>query len=133
MGFALPGAIGACFARGGKQIVAIQGDGSFQFNVQELQTIVHHNLPIVLFVWNNDGYLSIRASFDKSCEGRHTGTDSTCGISFPSIRKIADAYGIHYERLSNAEGFLDEVLSYPGPVVCEVMCQRDQVMVPKEG
>ena len=87
MGFALPGAVGACFAKGGGPVVAIQGDGSFQFNVQELQVLKHHNLPIKLFVWNNDGYLSIRASQDKSCDGRHIGTDSTCGISFPSVQK----------------------------------------------
>ena len=135
MGFALPGAVGVCFARGKRQTIAIQGDGSFQFNLQELQTVKHHNLPIVLFVWNNDGYLSIRASQNKSCEGRHIGTDDTCGISFPDLQWIAFAYGIPYHRITegmDVERAIRNALAMTGPVIVEVMCERDQDMCPKE-
>jgi acetolactate synthase I/II/III large subunit len=60
MGYDLPAAIGACIATGRKEVVCVTGDGSFQMNLQELQTIIHNKLPIKIFVINNDGYHSIR-------------------------------------------------------------------------
>lgn len=135
MGFTLPATVGACCARQGKQVIGITGDGSFQMNIQELQTVKHHNLPIKLFVWNNDGYLSIRATQDKYCDGRHIGTDQASGVSFPDVRKIASAYGIRYVKLVQPDDigkWIRKILEMEGPVVCEVMCKRDQVIVPKE-
>lgn len=133
MGFSLPAAIGVSVARGFGEVLAITGDGSLQMNIQELQTIVHNRLPVKLFVWNNDGYLSIRASQAKFFEGRFIGTDSTSGVSFPDTGKIADAYGIKFFRVNTSRELghvLKEVLDFDGPVICEVMCLRDQEIVP---
>lgn len=133
MGYSLPASIGVCFARKCSETLAIIGDGSFQMNIQELQTVVHHQIPVKLFVWNNDGYLSIRETQEKFFEKRFIGTDSTSGVSFPSLEKIAFAYGIKFiriEKYSDLDSSLLEVLSFDGPVLCEVICQRNQKVIP---
>jgi len=133
MGYTLPAAIGVCCARDNAEVIGITGDGSFQLNIQELQTVVHHDLPIKIFVWNNNGYLSIRATQRKFFEGRLIGTDPESGVSFPSLEKIAGAYGITYARVERAGSLVQEirdVLDCPRAVICEVMCNPDQEIVP---
>lgn len=133
MGFTVPATVGVSAARGGKEAIGITGDGSFQMNLQELQTIVHNKLPIKLFIWNNDGYLSIRATQNKFFEGRFIGTDSTSGVSFPELSKIAYAYGIKYlkmEKYSQMEEQFKEIMAADEPVICEVMIIRDQPVIP---
>jgi acetolactate synthase-1/2/3 large subunit len=132
MGFALPGTIGV-YEAAKQPVIGITGDGSLQMNIQELQTIVHYQLPIKLFIWNNDGYLSIRTTQKKAFAGRTIGTDKTNGVSFPSLSKIADAYGIKYVLIENAaelDGKIQFVLSFPDPIICEVKCDPDQEIVP---
>lgn len=136
MGFTLPAAIGVCVARNNKEVLGITGDGSFQMNIQELQTAVHHKFPIKLFIWNNDGYLSIRATQNKFFDGRFIGTDCTSGISFPEVRKIAEAYGIKYfkvETIKDIGGYLPVILAEREPVLCEVKIIRDQEVIPSVG
>ena len=133
MGYTIPAVIGACFARHKKEVIGITGDGSFQMNLQELQTIVHYALPVKMFVWNNDGYLSIRATQSKFFNGRLMGTDQSCGISFPDLGKIARAYGIKYFRVRRSAELgpvIAQVLKEKGPVICEVICAKDQEIVP---
>jgi len=133
MGFTIPACIGVSFAKYKGEVIGITGDGSFQLNIQELQTIVYHQLPIKLFVWNNDGYLSIRFTQKRFFPGNGHGTDKSNGISFPDLKKIAYAYGIHYIKISDNELLdkgIQEVLNYSGPVICEVMCSRDQEIIP---
>lgn len=133
MGYTIPACIGISIARQKGEVIGITGDGSFQLNIQELQTIVHYDLPIKIFVWNNDGYLSIRATQKKFFEGRLIGTDKTSGVSFPSLRKIASAYGIKYYKASRGNqlaNVIQEVVNYPKAVICEVMCIRDQEIIP---
>jgi acetolactate synthase-1/2/3 large subunit len=133
MGYTLPAAIGVCYAKNKGDVIGITGDGSFQMNIQELQTLVHHNLPIKLFVWNNEGYLSVRTTQKKFFDSRFIGIDSTSGVSFPDIAKIADAYGIKYYQLKKTANLTEqmaEILNTPGPVVCEVFCIHDQEIVP---
>lgn len=132
MGFTLPAAIGTCFAKKG-EVVGITGDGSFQMNIQELQTMKHYNLPLKLFVWNNNGYLSIRATQRKFFDGRAIGTDKDSGISFPEVEKIANAYGIKYfiaKEVSELDFILENVMNYDGPVLCEIMCPENQEIIP---
>jgi acetolactate synthase I/II/III large subunit len=132
MGFTLPAAIGACIAAN-KPVIGITGDGSFQLNIQELQTIKHYNLPVKLIVWNNNGYLSIRATQDKFFDGRRIGTDSESGVSFPEVEKIAGAYELPYVKINNVaelrEKLLDVIVT-SGPVICEVMCPENQEVIP---
>ena len=133
MGYTIPAAIGVCYARNKKQVIGITGDGSFQMNIQELQTIVHNDLPIKIFVWNNNGYMSIRATQRKYFDGRFIGTDSTSGVSFPSLEKISSAYGLKYFRLDksrNLTNAIRQILACPKVALCEVMCIKDQEIVP---
>lgn len=133
MGYTIPATIGVCFARRKLETIGITGDGSFQMNIQELQTIVHHKLPIKLFIWNNDGYSSIRETQEKFFDKRYLGTDKESGVSFPSIEKIAYAYGIQYFKILNystIDTVIKSVLSFNGPVICEVICQKNQKVAP---
>ncbi|MGL4670406.1 MAG: thiamine pyrophosphate-binding protein [Methanobacteriaceae archaeon] len=140
MGFSLPAAIGAIYSakenkvKGKKdeQIIAITGDGSLQMNIQELQTLVHNKLPVKLFVWNNDGYLSIRATQRKFFE-HSIGTDKTNGVSFPDLKKICNAYGIKYiamDKIEKMEEQFKEIYKTKEPVICELFSIRDQDIIP---
>mgnify|MGYP003306877690 FL=1 len=132
MGFTVPACIGAAFA-GSPCVIGVTGDGSVQMNIQELQTIKHHNLPVKLFVWNNSGYLSIRTTQKKFFDGREIGTDEDSGVSFPSLAKIAHAYDIDYAKISDYDSLtpaLVTVFSFDGPMIIEVMCQKWQEVVP---
>jgi acetolactate synthase-1/2/3 large subunit len=133
MGFTLPASIGAAVASNTKNIIGITGDGSFQMNIQELQTIVNFNLPIKIFVLNNGGYLSIRNTMDKFFESRYYGTDPKSGLTFPEIKKIAYAYGLPYYRLETSEDLnnkLEEILSLEGYALVEVICPLKQDIIP---
>lgn len=133
MGFSLPAAVGVAFAaEKDEKIVAITGDGSLQMNIQELQTLVYLQIPVKLFVWNNDGYLSIRATQKKFFENS-VGTDSSNGVSFPDLQKLCGAYGLKYiamKKISEMDSQFDEIFDYDGPVVCELFSQRDQAIIP---
>ena len=133
MGSGLCEAIGACFASDGGLTTCLIGDGSLMLNIQELQTIRHHKLPIKIFVVSNKGYLSVRHTQDAFLEGRRFGTGcyEANDISWPRIEAQARSYDIPYMRISalpNAESVIGACLRIPGPVLCEVMCPEDQAM-----
>lgn len=133
MGYDLPAAIGACFATG-KQVVCLAGDGSLQMNIQELQTVVHHQLPLKLFVLDNAGYISIRQTQDSFFAGHHVGTGPSSGVSFPDIEKVAQAYGLPTRRLATMDGLADRlrvILAEDGPAVCHVVLPTDYKFSPK--
>lgn len=136
LGFTIPAAIGASIAKNCEEVIGITGDGSFQTNLQELQTILHYKLPVKLFIWNNHGYLSNKTTQRKYFDDRFIGTDKSHGVSFPAIDKIAGAYGITYFKVSKIDALdqmIDQVLDYSGPVICEVMCPEWQEIVPTLG
>ena len=134
MGYDLPAAIGACFASGRQEILCLTGDGSIQMNLQELQTIIHHRLPVKIFVMNNGGYHSIRQTqhsyFPRPLVG--VGTDSG-DLSFPSMEKLAQAYGYPYFQVnSNAQlGNIPGILKTEGFCICEVVVDTKQCFEPK--
>ena len=133
MGYSLPASIGASVALGNKRIICITGDGSFQQNIQELQTIVHYKLPLKIFILNNQGYLSIRYTQEKYFDKRFIGEGPKSGVSFPDTKKIAKAYGIKFIRVNNNEELdkeLDKVLKYQGPVICEIITPSKQLIIP---
>jgi acetolactate synthase I/II/III large subunit len=132
MGYDLPAAIGAAFARPGQRIVCLAGDGSIQMNIQELQTIVHHQLPIKIFVLNNAGYLSMRST-QSAFFGRLTGESASTGASLPDMVKIACAYGIPSIRVDR-ESQLTHVaqsLAAPGPALIDVALDPQQEFEPR--
>ncbi|MBN1788065.1 MAG: thiamine pyrophosphate-binding protein [Sedimentisphaerales bacterium] len=136
MGSAIPESIGACFANDCKRTICLNGDGSMQFNIQELQTILHHNLPIKIFVFNNDGYLAIRHTQDGFLESRYAGSDAKGGLSLPDFKKIASAYGIKSVQINTHQEIkekLKTVLEDTGPVVCEIMVSNTQQLIPHMG
>jgi len=132
MGFGVPAAIGVCIANKEKGVVTITGDGSFQQNIQDLQTIVHYKLPVKIFVINNEGYLSIRQTQTRFFNARFVGEGTSSGVSFPSIRKISAAYGIRYIKLTyaNLSNGIEQALKDNSPVICEVEALSDQLVIP---
>ena len=134
MGYDLPAAIGACFATGKQPVVCLAGDGSLQMNIQELQTVAFHQLPIKLFVLNNDGYVSIRQTQDTFFEGRHVACDPKSGVGFPEIARVAEAYGLSAEVIDDHLTMTDtikRILDMPGPVVCDVRLSPTQIFSPR--
>ena len=133
MGLSLPLGIGACFAAKDAKVVAVTGDGSLQMNIQELQTLHHYNIPLKLFVVNNNGYLSIRNTQENYFEGRYAGSDPKSGVSCPDLRKIAYAYDLKYESIYNQEELenkVEDVINFDGPIICEVFTFEDQKIIP---
>lgn len=147
MGYDLPAAIGACIGeygdralteggrKGLKDLILVTGEGSIQMNLQELQTIIHHRLPIKIFLINNQGYHSIRQTqknfFGEPLVG--IGYDSG-DLSFPDMGKLAGAYGYPYEKIEkNGElaASLERVLASEGPCICEIFVTTDQNFEPK--
>jgi acetolactate synthase I/II/III large subunit len=125
--------VGAGIARPGKRVICLAGDGSSQLNIQELQTIVHHRLPIKIFVLNNDGYLSIRSTQLSFFPDNPVGAGPDSGVTIPDMVQIASAYGIPSFRIdgSNLDAGIEEALRVPGPVLCEVLLDPDQQFEPK--
>ena len=135
MGYDLPAACGACFGIGKKRLVCVSGDGSIQMNLQELQTIVHHKLPIKLFVINNNGYQSIRITQRSFFERPFVGIGGDSGdVSFPQMKKIANAYSIPYyscNDISKLDETVNKTLNHDGYVMCEIFVDTKQEFEPK--
>jgi len=133
MGYTVPAALGVSAALGDKRVTAITGDGSLQQNIQELQTILHYKLPVKLFIWNNDGYLSIRASQKNYFEERYIGEGPRSGVSIPDTLKICEAYGLPAARVSDIAELNDAIqkaIDYDGPYVLEIVTPPEQPIVP---
>jgi acetolactate synthase-1/2/3 large subunit len=134
MGFGIPGSIGVCLASGKRRTICVDGDGGFQFNIQELSTIAHHQLPIKFFVLNNDGYASIRASQTNFFGKPNIGCSKQTGVHLPVLSKVAQAYGITSAEISEQSDLAAQirgVLELPGPVVCDVKVIRDEPRCPR--
>ena len=132
MGYDLPAAIGAAVARDGKRVICLAGDGSSMMNIQELQTIAHNRLPVVIFILSNGGYLSIRNT-QANFFGHLIGEGPESGVSFPDFVQLAKAHGLPAMRL-DGEGFAEQIkeaLAHDGPILCEVILDRSQSFEPK--
>jgi len=132
MGYDLPAAIGVAFARPEKRVICLAGDGSIQMNIQELQTVAHHHLPLKIFVLNNSGYLSMRMT-QSSFFGRLTGESASSGVSLPDIVKVACAYGIPSIRIDRQSQFsqIDLALAADGPALMDVVLDPQQEFEPR--
>ena len=133
MGFDIPGAIGAAVATG-KNVWQTTGDGGVQMNIQELQTLVHHKLPVKIFIHNNQGYLTIRHTQNALFDGNFTASSYESGVSLPSFKKLAKAYGIPFFKLSShkkARNTIKKMQAISGPCICEVIMNPAQLLIPK--
>ncbi len=134
MGYGLPAAIGACYANDRNRVICLEGDGSIQLNIQELQTLVHHKLPVKIFIFSNQGYLSIRSTQLNFFNGNLVGEGPESGVSMPDMVKVATAYGISAFRIHNHEEMpkiIEEVLNREGPALCDIQMQPDQLFAPR--
>lgn len=135
MGYGFPAAVGVCVAKKGERVICIDGDGSFQMNLQELQTVVYNKLNMKLIIINNNGYHSIRQTQTNLFKGEPlVGVCDGNGLSFPDFSKLAYAYGIPYVRidsLKDVDEKLEEFLSTDGPVMCEAIVDEKQNFAPK--
>ena len=134
MGFGLPAAIGASFALDRGEVMCLNCDGGMMLNLQELQTIVHHQLPIKIFIFNNDGYLMIKHTQKALFKNAYVGTDKASGVSCPDFSKIGASFGLPVFQINHWEQ-CDEVISQvqaiEGPVICEVLMHSEQLFSPK--
>jgi len=136
MGFSLPASIGvaASLSPSSGRVHAITGDGSFQLNLQEIQTLVTNRLPVTLYILNNKGYLSIRATQSAFFPGRDCGTGPSSGVDFPSIELLCNAYKIAYRyafRKSDIVDVVEESKLASHPIVCEINCPENEAIVPR--
>ena len=134
MGFDLPAAIGAFYARKDLPIVCIAGDGSIMMNVQEMQTIVGNQIPVKIFLLNNNGYHSIRQSQINYFDGFEVGCGPQSGVTFPNFGKLAAGFGMGYQRINNKEecaGVVQSTLRADGPILCEVLIDMEQMFEPR--
>jgi len=133
MGCALPAAVGASFARNKGEVLCLHCDGGMMMNLQELQTIIHHQLPVKIIVFSNDGYGMIKET-QKKAGMPHVGTDSESGVSMPSFRRIAHSLGM---RACDVRSWNDFYQAMPAlfaskvPSLVEVHIAPDFPMVPK--
>ena len=136
MGFGLPGAIGASIARNKGEVLCLNCDGGMMMNLQELQTIIHYQLPIKIVVFNNDGYLMIKHTQKAVLKGRYAGTDKRSGVSCPDFSKVASAFDMPAYQIRTWKDFdrvMPIVLDSLGPVICEVFMDPEQFFHPKLG
>jgi acetolactate synthase-1/2/3 large subunit len=135
MGYGLPAALGVAVERKGKRVICLEGDGSIQINLQELQTIVHNKLNIKIFWLNNNGYHSIRQTQTNLFSPPLCGVSGDNGVSFPEAQRIAYAYNISFIKIESLSSGIKEkiqqALDIDGPVIIEVILDPDQYFEPK--
>jgi len=137
MGWAVPASVGVALNAKDKLTLAIIGDGSFYSNMQEIAVIKYLDLPVKLIVLNNGGYLSIKNTQTKYFEGRVYGVDQSSGLFFPSLNKVAEAFEIKYQKISNRnelKGSFSQLndLDHRYPEIIEVICKIDQEILPAQ-
>jgi acetolactate synthase-1/2/3 large subunit len=136
MGFGLPAALGASFARDRGEVMCLNCDGGMMMNLQELQTIAHHQLPIKIIIFNNDGYLMIKHTQKALFKGRYSGTDQKSGVSCPDFTKLAKAFDFPSYQIRTWEDFdrvMPQLQAEKGPAICEVFMHPEQYFYPKLG
>lgn len=136
MGYGLPAALGVSFATDRGEVMCLNCDGGMMMNLQELQTIVHHKLPVKLFIFNNDGYLMIKHTQKSLFKADYVGTDRASGVSCPDFSKVAAAFDIPAYQIhgwDECDATLAAVQAATGPVICEVFMHPQQLFSPKLG
>lgn len=117
-----------------KQLVAITGDGSAQMNIQELATLKYTQIPLKLFIYNNNGYMLIRHNQHNYMNDRFLGVGPDSGLQTPDFCRVAEAYGVkavRIEAVDELEEKIKQVLEMEEPVVCEILCQEFAPIVPR--
>ncbi len=133
MGYALPAAVGACFAEPLKNVISLIGDGSMQVNIQELQTVSNYKLNCKIIIINNKGYASIRNTQSSFLDGHIAASSESSGVTFPNWKKIADAYDIDFLKVDSDFELIDKLnklFDTKGPLILEVVVPDEVIMIP---
>ena len=133
MGYGLPAAVGAAFAAN-REVLCLNCDGSMMMNLQELQTIIQHNLKIKIVIFNNDGYLMIKHTQKMLFNGAYNSVDSSTGLVLPNYMKIADAFGYEKYQIKTWDDFNDffpQFMDSNKPSICEIFMPPYQDFIPK--
>ena len=112
----------------------LTGEGGFQMNIQELATIMHHKLPIKIFIFNNGGYLTIKQTQILGFKGRIMGADKKSGLSFPNYKEIAKSHSIKYFQIKNHRNIENKIISIinnPHACICELIMDPNEEQIPK--
>lgn len=136
MGTGFPEAVGVSLAAPGAEIYCVIGDGSLMLNLQELQTIQHHHLPVKIIVYNNDGYLAIKHTQKAFLGARYHGTDAQHGLSVPAINKVAECFGFAYMQVTDVaqvDSALDAIFAHQGSLMVEVAVPSEQTTLFQQG
>lgn len=134
MGWALPAAIGASLALGKAEVVCVAGDGALQMNIQELVTVLRHDLPIKLFLLNNHGHSMVQQTQEQWLGAKYYATSVEGGLAFPDFAKVAEAYGFEVHTVSRNDELketIGRVMSRPGPVFCNVEIKPEHRVIPQ--
>lgn len=134
MGYALPGAIGASLALGGRRVLCVTGDGGLQMNLQELGTAIRHDLPVKIFLLNNHGYSMIQQTQDQWLGAVYHASSVEGGLAFPDFIKVAEAYGYRTHTIETNEQARREVagiLAEPGPAFINVEIRPEERVIPQ--
>jgi acetolactate synthase-1/2/3 large subunit len=134
MGYGLPMSLAVCIGSNNQQTILVDGDGGFQFNIQELETASRLKLNVKFFVLNNDGYASIRASQKAYFGTEQIGAGAATGLTVPDLSKIANSYNIPAVVIHDQTNLREEVrkaLAIEGPVVIDVRVIPDEVRAPR--
>jgi acetolactate synthase-1/2/3 large subunit len=135
MGYGLPSTIGAVLASGGKRTVCVNGDGGFQMNIQELETLRRLALPVKIFVLNNGGYAQIKGTQTNLFNGHLVACTDDSKLTLPNIVDVAKAYKLRTVKIYNNSELKEkvaEVLNGNDPVICDVSVSIDQIVSPKQ-
>lgn len=134
MAYSFPASIGASLALGKKEVICIIGDGGFQMNIQELQTLKYYNLPIKLFILNSRSYAIIKQFQEQYFNSNFIATEPSTGYSVPDFVKVIKAYGLQVEQIKNnqqLESKIKGVLETKGSIICDVWVPSDAKLTPK--
>jgi acetolactate synthase-1/2/3 large subunit len=125
MGYGLAAAVGAGF--GNKPVMCLNCDGGMMMNLQELQTIKTHNLPVKIVIFNNDGYLMIKHTQKMLFQGHKICVDKNTGVELPDYKKVAEAFNYNYYTEDQMNDFLND----PSQAIMEVFMDPNQEFIPK--
>ena len=137
MGYGFPASIGACIKNNKKSVICLDGDGSFMMNLQELQTVKQFNLPLKIFIINNNGYISIKQTQNNFFEGHMVGSGTDSKVSMPNFNNIAKAFGIKsieissYTDKNDLKNQINMVLNTDEAVLCNVIVDDKYIFTPK--
>lgn len=135
MGYAIPAVVGVHFAAPESNIIACIGEGSFHTNMQELAVIRKNNIPVKIFVINNDGYMSLKQTQTKFFGGNLYGVNSNTGIYFADLSKIANAFEMDYIKIQNNQELdekMSEILRLKNPVIVEFISKHTLDVLPAQ-